>query len=678
MALPFPTPRRPAARVLLAAVVLLAATLFNGGVHSARAAACLALSPPGARALQDLTGRDPKKAIEALKAQIETAERAVHPDEARIAALYAVEAQAYSLLELDEQARSAALKGLELAPIATDSTHVSLQIAYAENVYDSDRIDAALSALEKARSLQLPGSRADLCLQIAIGLIQNRRGRADLAILTLTQAYRAGVAQAIPEVRVEAASALSPVMRTVGDFKQALALNQEDIDWELKHNATLTLSVLYYLRGQIFSEMRDYNAALEQMEHARRLSVELEDQQGIGFADLATCRVRLELQQLTAARSDCENATRIFTSSHSADIVKEAQPLLARLDLAEGNADRALMRLNEALSEDGAQLQPRRVPDAYELRARAYAMLQKYPEAYRDLREYLKRYMAGIEAERAQQVASLRARFETDREIERNNLLQRELAVADERAQRQKTELHWVVICGGVAVMVIALLLYLLVINRRYRRRLIRLASEDSLTGLPNRGRIAAIAKEALATAFATRQPLCIALIDLDRFKAINDRFGHATGDRVLRDFAGMATASLRPRDTLGRWGGEEFLLVLPDTTLDVAVRVLDHLRLQAGTMPSLAEEHPDLRVSISAGLAMTAEEACSLDEIVAQADHALYEAKNAGRDLVRYTAESFHAASTAVRRALRECTEETNTSQPSAPPARPPAARTG
>src|SRR5581483_8104462 len=151
--------------------------------------------------------------------------------------------------------------------IATDSTHVSLQIAYAENVYDSDRIDAALSALEKARSLQLPGSRADLCLQIAIGLIQNRRGRADLAILTLTQAYRAGVAQAIPEVRVEAASALSPVMRTVGDFKQALALNQEDIDWELKHNATLTLSVLYYLRGQIFSEMRDYNAALEQMEH---------------------------------------------------------------------------------------------------------------------------------------------------------------------------------------------------------------------------------------------------------------------------------------------------------------------------------------------------------------------------------------------------------------------------
>jgi diguanylate cyclase (GGDEF)-like protein len=406
--------------------------------------------------------------------------------------------------------------------------------------------------------------------------------------------------------------------------------------------------------------MHDYRPALEETERARRLSLELGDEQGVGFADLATCQVRLELQQLTAARTDCDNALRVFTSSHTVDVQRSAQSLLARLDLAEGHADRALVRLDEALSDDGAQLQPRQVPPAYELRARAYATIQKYPEAYRDLSEYLKRYRAGIDAERSQQVASLRARFETDREIERNNLLQRELALADERAQRQKTELRWVVIGSGISVMVIALLTHLLVINRRYRRRLIRLASEDSLTGLPNRGRIAGMAKQALASAFELRQPLCIALIDLDRFKGINDRFGHATGDRVLQDFARMASAALRSGDILGRWGGEEFLLVLPDTTLDVGVRVLDHLRLQAATMLS-CREHPDLRVSISAGLAMTGDEACSLDEIVAQADHALYEAKNSGRDLVRYTTESFHAASTAVRRALRERSAETN-----------------
>jgi diguanylate cyclase (GGDEF)-like protein len=202
--------------------------------------------------------------------------------------------------------------------------------------------------------------------------------------------------------------------------------------------------------------------------------------------------------------------------------------------------------------------------------------------------------------------------------------------------------------------MVIALLTWQLLINRRYRRQLVRLATEDSLTGLPNRGRTAALATQALRTAFDRQEPLCVALIDLDRFKAINDRYGHAAGDKVLQEFALMARNAVRAGDTLGRWGGEEFLLVLPNTTLDVAVGMLDYLRLQAGLMVPAGED-TDLRVSISAGLAASGAEPCSLDEIVARADLALYEAKNSGRDLVRYSNESFQSASTAVRRALRE-----------------------
>jgi diguanylate cyclase (GGDEF)-like protein len=146
---------------------------------------------------------------------------------------------------------------------------------------------------------------------------------------------------------------------------------------------------------------------------------------------------------------------------------------------------------------------------------------------------------------------------------------------------------------------------------------------------------------------------LCIALIDLDRFKALNDRFGHATGDCVLKEFTRITTASLRATDTLGRWGGEEFLLVLPNTTLDTAVEILDRIRQQA-TLIQQAVDGWDLRVSISAGLATNGEGASSLDEIVARADVALYKAKNAGRDLVRYAEESYQSASTGVRRALR------------------------
>jgi diguanylate cyclase (GGDEF)-like protein len=106
-------------------------------------------------------------------------------------------------------------------------------------------------------------------------------------------------------------------------------------------------------------------------------------------------------------------------------------------------------------------------------------------------------------------------------------------------------------------------------------------------------------------------------------------------------------------RSDLGRWGGEEFLLVLPNTTLDTAVEILDRIRQQA-TLIQQAVDGWDLRVSISAGLATNGDGASSLDEIVARADVALYKAKNAGRDLVRYAEESYQSASTGVRRALR------------------------
>ena len=353
--------------VSVAGVLIAIATLLSGVAR----ASCLDLAEPSVRPLQELGIRDPKKALETVKLALAAAERSATKNQARIAALYAVEAESYSLLELDADARSAALKGLESAPDENDPTHLTLLMLEAENIYAAGGLDSARVTLEKAQSRQAAGSRAVLCLQIALGQLQNRSGRSDLAILTLTRAYRASLALAATEPRVLAAAALSPVMRAVGDFKQALALNQEEIDWDLRHHARLSLSVARYLRGQILSEMHDYSAAVEEIEQARQLSVELSDEQGVAFAELATCRVRLELEQLAPARTGCENALRIFAASRSIDMEKESQTLLARLDLAEGHADKAIARLNEVLSRGGEDMQPRQVPPVYEVRARA-------------------------------------------------------------------------------------------------------------------------------------------------------------------------------------------------------------------------------------------------------------------------------------------------------------------
>ena len=639
---------------ILRTIVALTALLVLHWFGATAQADCLELPYEDVRTLETLSLRDPNRALENIRQVLTAAEgsptASATAHSHHMAALYEVQAQSYSLLELDAEARSAAEAGLKLVSDPKDAVHLLLQIVRAENVYDSGGIDKAFVELQRARAIQSLDSRADACLQITLGMLQYRRGQINAALLTLTRAYRASTALRAPETQVAAAAALSPVMRVEGDFQQALALNQEVIDWQERQDARLSLSVSRYMRGQILAEMHDYDAAVVQTLQARQLSVDLKDEQGVGFADLALCDARLELGRLGEARAGCDNALRIFSASHSMDAVRRSQTQLARLDLAEGRANRALATLNDVLSNNGADVQPRQLPQVYQTRAEANAALHKYADAYSDLSKYLELHIAEVNDERTRQVASLRARFETDSVIARNDALRRQLELTQERTKRQRTQLHLVVAAVSASGLVIVLLSYMLIANVRYRKRLIRIASIDSLTGLPNRGSMAAAATRALEAAAAAAQPLSVALIDLDRFKLLNDRFGHATGDRVLKEFAQISQATLRPGDAVGRWGGEEFLLLMPNTTLDVALHLLDTLRAKIGRI-GLPE--PDVRVTISAGLA-TGEGVSLLDDVLARADKALYEAKNSGRDLVCYAPESFETASTGVRRTLR------------------------
>jgi diguanylate cyclase (GGDEF)-like protein len=333
--------------------------------------------------------------------------------------------------------------------------------------------------------------------------------------------------------------------------------------------------------------------------------------------------------------------------------VKETQVLLARIDLGSGHPERALATLDAVLDQDGRDMPPRDVGSMYQWRARANAAVHEYRDAYNDLQEYAKRYAAANDAERIQQAGALRARFETDREIERNDLLKRDLQTSKEQSNRQAQRLRWNALVVTAGICVIALLIYFLFANRRYRQQLVKLASLDSLTGLPNRRRTVELAEAALQSASVTRLPVTIALIDMDHFKDINDRWGHATGDHVLREFARAGREALRESDVLGRWGGEEFLLVMPETPLEFALSSLERLRALVFAI-RLPSSGSGLRVSLSAGLATSDADTRSLDELVARADAALYVAKREGRDLVRVASDDYMISSTGSRRALR------------------------
>ncbi|WP_293625835.1 diguanylate cyclase [Salinisphaera sp.] len=160
---------------------------------------------------------------------------------------------------------------------------------------------------------------------------------------------------------------------------------------------------------------------------------------------------------------------------------------------------------------------------------------------------------------------------------------------------------------------------------------LARLALTDELTGIYNRRAIGARMQEELNRAQRYAQPVSVALVDFDRFKQLNDQHGHIAGDRALQLFAELATKQLRNLDSVGRWGGEEFVLLLPNTDANAAMttaqRLLETIRGAGCTVDGTA-----VPLTVSAGLATTQGDE-SIETLIDRADQALYEAKANGRD---------------------------------------------
>mgnify|MGYP001180854971 CR=1 FL=1 len=164
-------------------------------------------------------------------------------------------------------------------------------------------------------------------------------------------------------------------------------------------------------------------------------------------------------------------------------------------------------------------------------------------------------------------------------------------------------------------------------------RRISEMAIRDELTGAYNRRYIMDLLAHEQARAERSGEPFAVALVDLDHFKGINDRYGHVAGDKVLQAFVDTCMARLRVVDCLARYGGEEFLLLMPRTHLPEAELIAERIR-KAVEYLRLDEIDPDLRLSISVGVAVARRGERPV-RLIERADAALYRAKSSGRNRV-------------------------------------------
>jgi diguanylate cyclase (GGDEF)-like protein len=224
----------------------------------------------------------------------------------------------------------------------------------------------------------------------------------------------------------------------------------------------------------------------------------------------------------------------------------------------------------------------------------------------------------------------------------------RDMILAREAVQNDATELCVAVLVTlGIAVTPLTIVFafpFVTLLQRSFRHvHLVNASRVDSKTGLLNAGTWEREAASEVARAVRTHSPLAVALVDIDHFKAVNDSFGHLAGDKALREVARTLTIFLREYDLVGRFGGEEFAILLPHAKAVDAYRIAERIRAYISAMPIDVHDDPaaqPVRLSISIGVAALGARWDSgaggqLTDLLAAADGALYQAKQNGRDQV-------------------------------------------
>lgn len=610
---------------ILTRVAVLAALCL--GVQGAHAGVlCLEPADSDIQSLSQQVGQDPHAALLEAQTRLET-EKTLPPE--KRAWLHAVRASAYWALSQGRETEEASATGLALVPDPKSPVHVQLLIYNGMADFRIEAIKAAIPRFEAARTYHPEGSPENLCLQVALGNALLQVDRIEEAVTNLQGVYLASQGPGLERQRVHAAMALAQFMRYAGDYEQALALLREKIEWDTRYHLSHALSADHYYEARFIRLARQAEESIRHYDLARQLSVPFDDTLGDAYIDLEKCMALTDIGKLNEAAALCEDARKVF-ASFGEDAEAEAQIQLAEVALKQNQPARALALLNAVFKSPAVESTAISTTFAYLFRAQANAELGNYAQAYADLSEYLHQFSNRHQMERIRLMAAQRAQLEIHRQIERNENLSNELKMAQEHQLQQDRQQFLMLV---VTVLLIGGLLAGIIVSRRHHRALQEVARKDSLTSLNNRRRTVELAKAAFLDAAAAGTKTAVAIIDLDLFKRINDTWGHAAGDTVLIEFARILQENVRKGDIIGRWGGEEFIIILPNSGVEDAVAMLERMRVVLGEREFPFA--PALRTTFSAGVAAGFAPRESFRMLLDQADRALYRAKAEGRNRI-------------------------------------------
>lgn len=425
--------------------------------------------------------------------------------------------------------------------------------------------------------------------------------------------------------------------RARGYYEQALELVRRTENGALENSILGNLAV-------VIGELEGAEAGIAAHRDALTLARERDDAETVANQMANICNRLVEAVELEQAATICTQALERVAALGNSRLVAGTRMSLGDLDRVRGNLEQAREDYEAALA-----LAEDRVPsvevEVLEKLSELDEALGEPQRALERLRQLMTLRAKLLERERASLIEELEVRYRVEQQEREIELLEldREL----QTAQLQQRNL--LLIGTGIALLLVTLLLLVawrgFTIKSRLERELAqrneelgnalttitRLAREDALTGLLNRRGFGELAEREILRSRRTGEPLALVMADIDEFKQINDRHGHGIGDEILRRSARRIKQAVRDMDIACRWGGEEFVLMLPNIAPTEARHIIARVREHVSTTP-IETEAGTFTITLTFGIAAVESD---LDSAIERADQAMYTGKCAGRDRV-------------------------------------------
>jgi len=543
--------------------------------------------------------------------------------------------QAYYALVFPEKAIKHALLGLELVdknkqPWMYYKLQLSLALAHDVAGNPSKGVIGAKESLNWAKLNQVP----DLVIEAltTTGYLNLSMGKYVESLDVLQQAY-----EMAKESQIISHEEIAGVIALVYEYRKENELSIpffiEVAEYHRNKNNWLELSIALYGLGRAHMATGKTDLGLKELQESADISTQVEDHQGVGYALKEMAGYAISQGNYQESEKMLLKSLEAFKLSQNRLMLFDTYKVLTHLKLKTNQLDHSQAYLEKAMTYIDENKHPHQFIAIKRMATDVLAHKGEFERAFKDLRNLINKEKRLITEQSTQQLHQLRSKYELDSKEKENKILSQKVELKNTKILAQNQHNNLLHLLFIFAIIFIGMLLFIAIRLRKNKKHFEYLANYDDLTGVYTRSKTLSLLNNAFEHVRENQQMLCVGMMDLDYFKNINDKFGHAAGDLVLKEVGHYLLNLINNNDICGRFGGEEFVVGLINTSTKKAHDTFEKIRNDIELMHK-NHNNDDLKITVSIGFCSNSQHN-NIDAMIKCADDALYQAKENGRNQI-------------------------------------------